>query len=188
MNVEFYTAHVKTLKDLQEIAEKHNCTINFGFRNSSQPDIDLDIIKTCGATKKQIDLIEKETFNMSDFDTREDTLWFELYDKNTNRYHTMRYNEFSCTFWWDNTDYDKMERTDEENEIYDSIEEDFGFSDLDDGDKHYFSFSTAPTYITGFGYEGRHQDGRVYRSGMALKFFGDLVCDYLKEPRIERTY
>lgn len=38
MNVEFYTAHVKTLKDLQEIAEKHNCTINFGFRNSSQPD------------------------------------------------------------------------------------------------------------------------------------------------------
>ena len=28
----------------------------------------------------------------------------------------------------------------------------------------------------------------VYRAGMALKFFGDLVCDYLKEERIVRSY
>lgn len=28
----------------------------------------------------------------------------------------------------------------------------------------------------------------VYREGMALKIFGDLVCDYLGEERIVRTY
>ena len=28
----------------------------------------------------------------------------------------------------------------------------------------------------------------VYREGMALKFFGDLVCDYLGEERIVRVY
>ena len=34
-----------------------------------------------------------------------------------------------------------------------------------------FRFENSPTIIYGFGYDGRHIDGRCYREGMALKFF-----------------
>jgi len=49
-------------------------------------------------------------------------------------------------------------------------------------------FSDSPTIINGFGNETKVVDYRVYREGMALKFFGDLVCDYLEEPRIVESY
>ena len=39
----------------------------------------------------------------------------------------------------------------------------------------------------GFGNDECVEDFRCYRNGMALKFFGDLVCDYLGEPRIDRV-
>ena len=45
--------------------------------------------------------------------------------------------------------------------------------------------SFGETKVTGFP-EQEHPS--VYREGMALKFFGDLVCDYLGEERIVRTY
>ena len=48
--------------------------------------------------------------------------------------------------------------------------------------------SHNPTIIHGFGNEKRIEDFRCYRSGMAVKFFGDLVCDYLGEPRVNRVY
>ena len=45
--------------------------------------------------------------------------------------------------------------------------------------------SFGETKVTGFPGQERPN---VYREGMALKFFGDLVCDYLGEERIVRTY
>lgn len=42
--------------------------------------------------------------------------------------------------------------------------------------------------IYGFGNDNRIKDFRCYRPGMALKYFGDLVCDYLGEERICRVY
>ena len=39
-----------------------------------------------------------------------------------------------------------------------------------------------------YGFEGVDTKVNVYREGMAVKFFGDLVCDYLHEPRIEKVY
>ena len=74
-------------------------------------------------------------------------------------------------------------------EISDKFSE-FLFEDCTENycDNFYASFNNAPTIIRGFGNENKIVDGRVYRSGMAVKYFGDLVCDYFGEPRIERTY
>lgn len=50
-------------------------------------------------------------------------------------------------------------------------------------------FSLAPkgfVFLTKI-FQGQERPS-VYREGMALKFFGDLVCDYLGEERIVRTY
>ena len=55
-----------------------------------------------------------------------------------------------------------------------------------DKDEQYWSYETTDTVVRGF--DGVSTYINVYREGMALKFFGDLVCDYLGEPRIIRTY
>lgn len=57
-----------------------------------------------------------------------------------------------------------------------------------DFDEYTLNFSSDATYIYGFGNKEPVKNHLVYRNGMALKYFGDYVCDYLGEPRIERTY
>lgn len=53
------------------------------------------------------------------------------------------------------------------------------------GDELLIYCRLGETEVTGFPNQERPN---VYREGMALKFFGDLVCDYLGEERIARTY
>ena len=123
MNVEFTEGHLETLCELKALAEKHNCSIRFGFYNS-----------ICDGTK-QGTLTE---------------LWFELFDPNNAKrhYHSLRYSER-----------------------------------LQVVEYKYVSFSE--TKIKGF---EKQEHSNVCREAMALKVFGDLVCDYLGEERIVRVY
>ena len=89
MTVDFYKSHVETLCELKELAYKHNCNIAFGVRNDSNPELGFDDcdeifpdniledLKRCGD-------IVKGWSNAT-------CLWFELYDRNTARYHNMTY-------------------------------------------------------------------------------------------------
>ena len=51
-----------------------------------------------------------------------------------------------------------------------------------------YSFYDDGDYTKVIGFKGVKTKVNVYREGMAVKNFGDLVCDYLHEPRIIKNY
>jgi len=182
MNVVFGTAHLQTLKDLQELAEKHNCEIHFGFDGNSSTDFDCELLSKNNIEDKVIKILESQTgLGISDVCCSNDKIWFELLDKNTGKYSTLSYCENYMYFTFTDEYLDEEERDVVEDFIYEELNEYYG-------SKYYGKFSYCPTVIYGFGNKEKIEDFRVYRSGMALKFFGDLVCKYLKEPNIERVY
>lgn len=186
MNIEFYTSHVETLADLTKLAKKHNCRINFGVNTSHEEEIDVDILKRHGFTDELFEELKDKmtvTFASSSFDT----VWFELADKATGTYSTMTYTESGTYFTVEKLgELDFRFDEDETSEELIAWLEDH--DELWDTDMYTIHQHHNPTVIYGFGNEERVEDFRVYRSGMALKYFSDLVCDYLKEPRIERVY
>lgn len=181
MNIDFGTSHMETLADLMKIAEKHNCKITFGFASSHEPDIDEEILKKHKFTDEDIEFMQ---INMT-IETKESTfdkLWLELYDGNKKTYNNLVYIE-SSTYLTVREEYSPSDYPSEE--LRQKLEEN---DEMLDHEVYTLALSHNPTIITGFGNEKKIEDFRVYRSGMALKFFGDLVCDYLGEPRISRCY
>lgn len=178
MTVDFYKSHIETLCELKELAYKHNCSIAFGVRNDSNPELNFDDcdeifpeniledLKRCGDIVKGY---RNATY-----------LWFELYDRNTCRYHNMTYVDGDYYI-----EYDRFYFEEVEEETQNWIEE--NVADWSDPTDDHLTFCKSFGYTKSSGFNGA-ETPNVYRSGMALKFFGDLVCDYLGEDRIVRTY
>lgn len=186
MNISFCQSHMETLADLIKLAEKHNCRINFGFDTSSEREIDEDIVKLQGLN----DMLAEELHDkmtISDCASSFDKVWFELYDKNTKAHNTMAYIESSTYFTVEKLgEYDfRCEEDEPSEELIAWLEQ---HDELWGEDVYTIYEHHNPTIIYGFGNKERIEDFRCYRSGMALAFFSDLVCDYLKEPRIHRVY
>lgn len=186
MNIEFYSNHMESLSDLMKIAEKHNCTITFGFMSHSDGDIDEDVLKKNGFTTELLEELN-DKMKVNDSGSTFDKVWFQLYEKDTETYHTMTYIESSASVIVEKLDEYEFRYDDEEpsDDLIAKLEE---HDHLLDYGAYTINVHYNPTIINGFGNEKRVEDFRVYRSGMALKFFGDLVCDYLNEPRIKRVY
>ena len=186
MNVEFYSSHIDTLADLIKLAEKHNCSIHFGFDTSYERELDEDIVKMHGLTDALLqELYEKMT--ISDSASTFSKIWFELYDDNNKSYNTMAYIESSTYFLVEKLGdfYFRFEEDEPSDELIAWLDE----HDEMWGTEHYtINESHNPTIIYGFENKERIKDYRCYRSGMALAYFSDLVCDYFKEPRINRVY
>lgn len=181
MNVEFTSAHMETLCELKALAEKHGCRITFGV--DSWTGVDPDFEWFAGYTNK----IHEELNNKGDFsngiiDTTK--LWFQLYDPNNKekQYHYLEYLEGSEAITYEQSSFEELSE-----EAVDFIEENRAEWDYDNalGDEAVLWSSVQETTVKGF--DGLEHPN-VYREGMALKFFGDLVCDYLKEERIIRNY
>lgn len=186
MNIEFYSNHMDTLADLMKLAEKHNCTIAFGVTSSNENDIDEDILKKSGFTDALLEEM-KDKMDVARAASTFDKVWFQLRDKNTGMYHHMVYIESStCVIVKRLAELD-FRFPDEEpsDDLIARLEE---YDQMLDYGEYTIHEHYNPTIINGFGNEKRVEDYRVYRSGMALKYFGDLVCDYLGEPRIDRVY
>lgn len=190
MNIEFYSSHMETLKDLQELAEKHNCKINFGFRSDfNTEELDKSDLKAVDVPNNIIDILlngYEHNISVNNIKTTYDDFWFELYDPNNQdkHYNVMSYKQVSVYF-----EVEKLYTFDEDknNKLVDWCDENqVDWTETEDG--WTFNLTSSPTVINGFGYKKEHKDYRVYRSGMALHYFTELVCKYLKEPMIERTY
>lgn len=183
MNIDFGLSHMQTLAELMQIAEKHNCRITFGFATSPEQEIDEDVLKRNGFTDELIEEM-KEKMTINDAVSSFDKVWFELYDQNNKTHSSLTYIESGTYFVLPKDNYYIFSEgisEELENLLYEHDE-------FYRSDEYVIHESYNPTIIHGFGNNEKIRDFRVYRSGMALKFFGDLVCDYLKEPRIERSY
>ena len=180
MDVDFYKSHIETLCELKELAYKHNCNIAFGtqsYHNTDKSFYDFeeffpeDIIQ---------DLEDNGSITEAAYNR--DSIWFELYDRTTAKYHTMTYSEINLHMWYEPF---SSHETDMKRDTLKWVEENISsYSDITEN-RWFFGDEYDETFINGF--DGLEKPN-VYRSGMALKFFGDLVCDYLGEPRIERIY
>ena len=174
MGIEFYDAHMKTLNKLYEMAKKHECIINFGMNDIHEEAFDWILF----AEQNHIENDDVMQDLVDNLDTYRDTTygasyWFELYDSNTGKRNIINYCDYVsyCNY------EEPYKCSDEAVEI---LEE---FSDY----SHYLECRCATTNF--YGWEGVDtSEAQVYRSGMLLKFFGDLVCDYLGEERIKEVY
>lgn len=184
MNIEFTSAHMQTLCELKELADKHGCLITFGV------DQNYGFVGYEKFTDYSEDILN-ELNDLGYFDTdveRGDcsTFWFQLYDPNSK---SKKYNILQYETGWQAAEYRFYGGLDDDTDITEKTKAFLEDNVVDCSDIYadtvtlYCSFDE--TRVIGF-------DGQttpyVYREGMALKFFGDLVCDYLGEERIQRVY
>lgn len=181
MNIEFTSAHMQTLIELKTIAEKHGCRIIFGV--DSWAGVDPEFEKFDGYTSEiHEELNDKGNFSNGVIDMTK--FWFQFCDPNNKerQYHYLEYTEGEQTITYEPFPFEEFSE-----EVEEFISE--NRADWDDSgaidDKVVLFTRLGGTTICGF--KGLEHPS-VYRAGMALKFFGDLVCDYLGEERIRRVY
>ena len=178
MNIRLSSVHMRTLTKLNEIALKHNCVISMGTNDNFNDDLAIDDFKEYfdDLTDEIIEDINDKLIVERCYDTSS-SYWFELYDKNTETYNVLSYINIDMFIQFEDDAYSTM------NINWDT--EDFLNNNCDYG--YCLGVHTANQKIDGF--KGVDTSKiNVYREGMLLKFFGDLVCDYLGEERINEVY
>ena len=188
MRLTLTPTHLETLKDLMDIAKKHNCRIHISVHDEDQVDTTddatdaFDLLEQNKHLEKNVinEILEAASFEKVNI--LHDFVCFELIeyleDGNT-KHHCLHYHSFEVHL--------KMIESLDELDISNKAREDLE-DIVSEWDNSYIYDSGTFTKLYGF-------DGvdtsfvNVYREGIALKNFGDLVCDYLHEPRIVgRTY
>lgn len=183
MNIYFSSTHLQTLCNLKALAEKHGCSINFGVNDF---DDFTGYEKFTDYSEAVIEELRDRGYFWTDTEKGSATgSWFELFDPNNEKCH---YHNLTYFSGWQAVEYEPDDDIDDDNPLSKEAEEFLGdntYEECDYGGKNLLYVSFADTEIRGF--EGQEHPS-VYREGMALKFFGDLVCDYLGEERITRVY
>ena len=176
MNIRMSATHVKTLCKLKELAEKHDCEIRVGMNSRNQVDtVDWDLIKKhTGSSDDVIDELQDVLFTDGSIYQFEE-YWFELYDKVKKTHNILSYIEEQTSFCYQVDDEDDLSEA-----AHEWIELNIEYTG---------SYGCGRIYDNIYGFEGIDTSFvNVYREGMLLKFFGDLVCDYLGEERIHEVY
>lgn len=178
MNLEFYSAHMRTLGKLMKMADERGCHLGMGHRTENSPDADFDMVA-------EIDGQEFADFASDCFPSRQstdsDTIYFELIDKDGHCSVNLTYVQKNTFFELDELDLSRYEREGKGPKMEDLA----GRSEYSE---KVFSYTECPTYVYKEETKKRTKDNRVYRPGMALKYFSDLVCEYFHEPEIEENY
>lgn len=183
MDIYFGSVHLQTLCDLEKLANKHNCFIHFGVNQHNSEDVDIETDFSLSPEIMQ-ELNEKGNFDAEKMKYEATELWFQLFDNNNNSYHRLMYIDGYERAVYTVDDLEKL--SDEAEDVLESASgDDYGYNPYCDPDIRMLYRSFEETKITGF---PNQKHPSIYREGMALKFFGDLVCDYLGEERIVRTY
>lgn len=188
MNTIFSSIHLETLVNLQALAKKHDCKISFGCRSDTDKQVNNEVLRENGASEEIIEKIFNNwayDISINNIQSTNEQIWFQLYDPNGEKhYNVMTYNE-NRTYFEVEFDYNFEEENNKD--LVEWLEE-HSVDWNDDRDKYIICLDDNSTTISGFGYEEEHKDYRVYREGMALHYFTELVCNYLNEPIIKRTY
>lgn len=180
MNVEFTSAHMETLCELKALAEKHGCRITFGVNSWAHNNL------VFGDFENYTDAIYRELTSNGDFSNGSydiTRLWFLLYEPNNEKQkcHYLSYSEGSQLVEYEKYSWEELSKK-AQNFLEENKAE---WDDHSIDEKITLYTKLGGTEIKGF---DSSEHPNVYREGMALKFFGDLVCDYLKEERIIRNY
>lgn len=186
MRLSLYKEHLETLAQLQEMAKKHNCHINLIIgedHDLEQNGKAFQMLIDRGYITKELFEEIKECYFLCEDILRSDQVWLELVetDSKTGRqkYNTLFYNVYRISF-----NLKEEYAAIPSKKVTDWIEENANEYDWNDYKRVYIEGSYTKVY----GFEGIDAKPNVYREGILIREFGDLVCDYLKEPRIIKTY
>ena len=181
MNITLGQTHIKTLTKLQAIAEKHNCSISFGTNDHTDLEADFEDFKDYydGLTEK---ICSEIVDNLQANSVRLfiSNYWFELYDGNKKKYNNLTYTIIEGYAEFDE-DYNSDDISEETQEFIENNMKEYDYIGPT------LEFNSSKQNIRGFDGVDKSQIN-VYREGMLLKFFGDLVCDYLGEEKIVEVY
>ena len=168
---------------MKALAEKHGCSISFGVNDF---DDFTGYEKFTDYSENIIEELREQGYFWTDTEKGSAMgFWFELFDPNNEELH---YHNLTYFTGWQAVEYELNDDVDDDNPLSKEAEEfleDNTYEECDYGGKRLLYTSFSETNIKGF--KGQEHPS-VYREGMALKFFGDLVCDYLGEERIVRVY
>lgn len=181
MNIEFTNSHMETLCELKALAEKHGCRITFGV--DSWTGVNPEFEEFSNYTSEIYEeLYDKGSFSNGVIDVTK--FWFQFYDPNNKdrQYHYLEYSEGEQTITYEQLSFEEL--SEEAENFIEENRADWCDGSLIDNEVVLIA-RLGGTTIKGF--DGLEHPS-VYREGMALKFFGDLVCDYLGEERITRVY
>lgn len=182
MNFDFYTEHIQTLADLQKLAEKHNCKIAFGFTSGAFDEDEkqdlLDILGCKGIVREEID----NEFSLSLKQGAYTKVYFELYDRTKDTYNVLTYYEHELLVSLENKSSFYPQYSDETEQWLEENKTDWSY-DINDC---YIFNETSKEEVRGF--KGVKKEWNIYRPGIMLAVFAQLVCDYLGEERIVRSY
>ena len=156
-----------------------NCVISLGHNECGCGEISIDDFKDYFDDLTE-DICEWINDNLSINRAHDNSsnYWFELYDKNNETYNILTYLDIDMLIEFDEpSSYDRAHMP---MDVDDWFMENESWSNA-------ITVETAKQQISGFKGVDTSQIN-VYREGMALKFFGDLVCDYLGEERINEVY
>lgn len=175
MNINFYESHIKTICELQVLAEKHKCSIRIGTHNRTQHPDDFEIDDELEKIDESIKILSKNNITINRGVHDEYSIWFELADKKGDRttYNSLTYTSHNGFIEFEEEEVELLPES-----IKDDFYVEYG------GNTIYFDYHK--TEVRGF--KNVMYKPNVYRSGIALREFSYLVCDYLGEPRIERNY
>lgn len=166
--------HMDTLNKLYNMAKKHNCLITFSMEPIYEEAFDWELF----AEQNKIDndeIMQDLVDNLVAIRecTYGATYTFELFDETTREHKVLTYYDYTSYIQyeepWGCSD-DTVEVLDEHSTYSHGIE-------LHSSDTKFYGWGDIDT-----------KEFTVYRDGMMLKFFGDLVCDYLGEERIQEVY
>lgn len=184
MNVWFGENHIETLMELQSMAKRHGFTISMGFNSEAiEFDESTRIMFELDASKKVMDEIV-DLCEVVPIGAMRSSAWMSL--DNGSESHLLNYTEVEGMLKVTHSSLsmplsDAAEDWLEEHESAYEHEYDLG------NDSYFIPLSKKTTSAFGFGGRGKDVED-VYRPGIIVKVFSDLVCDFLHEKRIERVY
>ena len=175
MSIFFNSSHIKTLSELQAIAEKHNCTILFSVKRDAHHPDDYEITDLDKERNAELRIIDEKNIDIEQGVRNSITMTFELVElnKEKNNYHVLVYERVSGFLEFNEYDFKEKLTEEEQEEFYNDYE-------------NYVSFDYTDTRK--YGFNGVDYKVNIYREGIMLNEFANLTCDYLKEPRIVRNY
>lgn len=184
--------HINTLSKLHEIAKKHNCIINLEVRNYQFDEIEdvVEVLYDYGEISEKVkDFIIKNTEVQDRCNLVVNQFILTLRDRRTGKdihnYHT--YAKIEGFIDFNPFEYELDDDYGLNNDDWNDDLEEF-FEDVKDGNSYYNYYTSKNSYGGWKGLDTKGDGYHTYRTGMHIKFFGDLVCDYLGEERIEEVY
>ena len=183
MEMAFHETQVRMLTRLHEIAQKHKCSIQFGTRNKLFGEPDFELLGNLGLDKALFNILTfiPDAVTITDWSGEDNIIWFELEEKTKMKHNTLSYCERECKFTIDLSALSEFNQ----NIVAQHLREVGGEAISEYVWKVHLHQSTS--FTRGFNKkQWLTENKEEIKATQVFTAFTGLVCDYLREPLVEK--